>query len=48
MSENNLYTISSSPHIRAEDSIQKIMYTVFLALIPAAGFAVYNFGYKAL
>lgn len=48
MSEEQLYTISSSPHIRAEDTISKIMYTVFLALIPAALFAVYNFGFKAL
>jgi electron transport complex protein RnfD len=48
MSDNKLYTISSSPHIRAEDTIPKIMYTVFLALVPAALFAVYNFGFKAL
>ncbi len=48
MSDNHLYTVSSSPHIRAEDTIAKIMYTVFFALIPAALFAVYNFGYKAL
>ena len=47
-SENSLYTISSSPHVRAEDTIQKIMFTVFLALVPAALFAVYNFGFQAL
>jgi electron transport complex protein RnfD len=48
MSENQQYLVSSSPHVRAEDTIPKIMYTVFIALIPAALFAVYNFGYKAL
>ena len=48
MSENQLYTISSSPHIKAEDSIYKIMYTVYLALVPAGLFAVYSFGFKAL
>ncbi len=48
MSEEQLFTISSSPHVRAEDTIPKIMYTVFLALVPAALFAVYNFGLQAM
>jgi electron transport complex protein RnfD len=45
---DQLYTVSSSPHIRADDTIPKIMYTVLLALVPAALFAVYNFGFRAL
>ena len=45
---DQLYTVSSSPHIKADDTIPKIMYTVFLALVPAALFAVYNFGFRAL
>jgi len=45
---DNLFTISTSPHIRAEASISKIMWTVSLALTPAALFAIYHFGTPAL
>ncbi|GIM29693.1 electron transport complex subunit D [Clostridium polyendosporum] len=41
-------TVSASPHIRSEESISKIMWTVNLALFPAAIFAIYNFGTPAL
>jgi electron transport complex protein RnfD len=47
-SQENLFTISTSPHIRGEESISKIMWTVNLALAPAALFAIYNFGIPAL
>lgn len=46
--QDKLFTISTSPHIRAEESISKIMWTVNLALAPAAFFAIYNFGIPAL
>lgn len=47
-SQENLFTISTSPHIRSEESISKIMWTVNLALAPAALFAIYHFGIPAL
>jgi electron transport complex protein RnfD len=46
--EENLFTVSTSPHIRGDESISKIMWTVNLALAPAALFAIYNFGIPAL
>lgn len=44
----NLFTVSTSPHIRSEESISKIMWTVNLALTPAALFGVFHFGIHAL
>ena len=44
----NLFTVTTSPHIRAEASISKIMWSVSLALTPAALFAIYHFGTPAL
>ncbi|MBD3260325.1 MAG: RnfABCDGE type electron transport complex subunit D [Candidatus Altiarchaeales archaeon] len=41
-------TVSVSPHIRSEDSIQKIMWSVVLALTPALLGALYFFGFTAL
>ncbi|MBU3092304.1 RnfABCDGE type electron transport complex subunit D [Clostridium sp. CF011] len=46
--QDNLFTISTSPHIRSEASISKIMWTVNLALSPAAIFGIYHFGIPAL
>ncbi|MCB2352604.1 RnfABCDGE type electron transport complex subunit D [Clostridium estertheticum] len=46
--QENLFTVSTSPHIRAEASISKIMWTVTMALTPAALFAIYHFGTSAL
>lgn len=46
--QENIFTITTSPHIRADTSISKIMWTVSLALTPAALFAVYHFGISAL
>lgn len=40
--------VSASPHIRSQESVEKIMWNVNLALLPAAAFAVYQFGIPAL
>ncbi|MEG6584534.1 RnfABCDGE type electron transport complex subunit D [Dendrosporobacter sp. 1207_IL3150] len=40
-------TVSASPHIRCDESVAKIMWTVNLALAPAAIFSIYNFGLPA-
>lgn len=40
--------VSSSPHMFADSSIKKIMWTVNLTLLPAVIFAVYHFGLPAL
>ncbi|HBI60680.1 MAG TPA: Na+-transporting NADH:ubiquinone oxidoreductase subunit D [Lachnospiraceae bacterium] len=44
---SNLLNISSSPHVRDKSSTRSIMWDVFLALVPAALFGVWNFGYQA-
>ncbi len=44
----NILKVSSSPHIRSNDSNKKIMRDVAIALTPAAAFGVYNFGFRAL
>jgi Na+-translocating ferredoxin:NAD+ oxidoreductase subunit D len=45
--ETGTLTVSASPHIRCDESISKIMWTVNMALAPAALFAVYRFGLPA-
>ncbi|MBE5895885.1 MAG: RnfABCDGE type electron transport complex subunit D [Lachnospiraceae bacterium] len=40
--------VSSNPHIRGNDSTAKIMLTVVIALLPAAGYGVWHFGLRAL
>ncbi len=40
--------VTSSPHISAGESVEKIMWSVVLALLPAAAGAVYFFGVRAL
>jgi electron transport complex protein RnfD len=40
--------VSSSPHLRDNESVSKIMWNVVLALAPAAIFSVFNFGLSAL
>lgn len=42
------FTVSASPHIRCDESIEKIMWNVNAALAPAAVFAVFYFGLPAL
>ena len=46
MNEN--YNISSSPHIRSKATTSNIMLYVLIALLPATGFGIYNFGMHAL
>lgn len=46
--EESVLTVSTSPHIRSNESISKIMWNVNLALAPAAIFAVFWFGLPAL
>lgn len=45
---SDLMKVSSNPHIRSKSSTSGIMFCVILALLPAAGFGVYNFGINAL
>lgn len=40
--------VSSNPHIRSTTSTSSIMMWVVIALLPAAGFGIYNFGMRAL
>lgn len=40
--------LQSSPHVRDSDSVRKIMYTVVVALLPAAAAATFFFGWRAL
>ena len=42
-----MYQVSSNPHIRSKLTTQTIMMFVILALLPAFGFGVYNFGARA-
>ncbi|MBR7090671.1 MAG: RnfABCDGE type electron transport complex subunit D [Lachnospiraceae bacterium] len=44
----SLPRVSSNPHIRSAASTQLIMFAVILALMPAFGYGVYNFGIRAL
>ncbi len=43
-----LYNVSSSPHLRSEVTVQKIMLDVIIALIPASLMGIYFFGMRAL
>ena len=45
---NGLLHVSSSPHARSKVTTDKIMFAVLLALAPAAGVGVGNFGVGAL
>ncbi len=40
--------ISSNPHVRSKITTSNIMFMVVIALLPATGFGIYNFGYHAL
>lgn len=44
----NKLSVSSSPHIRHEDTTQGIMLDVIIALLPAAAFGCFIFGFRAL
>ncbi len=45
---SDLMKVSSNPHIRSKASTSSIMLAVVIALLPAAGFGIYNFGLDAL
>jgi len=45
--ENRLY-VSSSPHIKNKETVNKIMWAVVLSLLPAGAWGVYAFGFAAL
>ena len=47
MSESKMYTVSSSPHIRAKENTQTIMKNVIIALLPAAFAGTYFFKFQA-
>lgn len=42
------FTVSSSPHIKADESVSSIMLDVITALIPASVAGIYYFGFRAL
>ncbi len=43
-----LYNVSSSPHLRSEVNVQKIMLDVIIAMVPASLMGIYFFGMRAL
>ena len=45
---SDLRNVSSNPHIRSKATTANTMLAVVIALLPAAGFGVYNFGLRAL
>lgn len=45
---DNILHVSSSPHVRAKDSTNRIMAYVILALLPTTLYGIFNFGPKAL
>ncbi|MDR1689089.1 MAG: RnfABCDGE type electron transport complex subunit D [Clostridiales bacterium] len=46
--EEKLITVTSTPHIRSKDTIEKIMLDVIIALMPACIAGAYFFGIKAI
>lgn len=44
---SELYKVSKSPHVQAEDSTQSIMLDVAIALVPASFYGMYQYGIKA-
>ncbi len=45
---NEMYNVTSSPHVRSKISTDKVMLCVIIALLPATVFGVFNFGIRAL
>ncbi len=45
---SRMFKVSATPHMRDKTDVQKIMYSVILALLPAAVGSVYFFGFRAL
>ena len=46
--ETNKLILSTSPHIKSDESVPKIMLSVIITLLPAAAFSVYQFGWHVL
>lgn len=44
---NELLNVSPSPHVRNKLNTSMIMFMVIVALLPATGFGIYNFGIRA-
>lgn len=44
---SELFKVSSNPHIRSKVTTSGIMLAVILALMPATGYGIYNFGARA-
>ena len=45
---DDLRRVSSNPHVRGRLNTGTIMFAVVMALLPALGFGIYNFGLRAL
>ena len=45
---SQLMKVSSNPHVRSHITTSNIMLAVIIALLPAAGFGIYNFGLDAM
>lgn len=45
---SDLLKVSSNPHVRSKVNTSSIMFAVIIALLPATGFGIYNFGIRAL
>ncbi|MCD7724816.1 MAG: RnfABCDGE type electron transport complex subunit D [Clostridiales bacterium] len=45
---SDLMKVSSNPHVRSKITTSQIMLAVVIALLPATGFGIYNFGLDAL
>lgn len=48
LNSENILIVSSSPHLRSDESVQRIMLDVIIALMPAVIGSVYFFGINAL
>lgn len=46
--QESMFTVSTSPHVRSEETTSKIMWNVNIALAPAAIFSIFYFGLTAL
>jgi electron transport complex protein RnfD len=46
--QDSMFTVSTSPHVRCEETTSKIMWNVNIALAPAAVFSIFYFGLTAL
>ena len=42
---DNLFNVSTAPHIRSSITTKNIMYDVIISLLPATFFGIYQFGF---